>query len=132
MALGGVCVVPRVQLVVVRERSFRRHVIGTSSHMRFDDRIVHADRALVQAAERHHRRTGALGTEAWERLGVASHVERGYGKQFGGRDHPLAATAVNADLEHAARLKLRPTRGCRRYPAWTERQSAAAWTGRRR
>src|SRR5919198_659757 len=66
------------------------------------DRLAGADRTVVDAAERDHRRAGALGAEARERLRVAA-LQEGCGRQqLGGGDDPLPATAVDADLKHRA------------------------------
>src|SRR4249919_1490227 len=67
-----------------------------------DDRLAHADLAIVDAAERHDRRAGALGAEARKRLRVLAVEERRDGEQFGCRDDALAATAVDSHLEHRA------------------------------
>ncbi len=64
------------------------------------DRLAQADLLVVDAAEGHHRRAGALRAEAGERLRVAAFAERGDRQHFGGRHHALAAAAVDAHLEH--------------------------------
>src|SRR3954453_22081958 len=68
------------------------------------DRLTRADRLVGDAAERDHRRPGALGAEARERLGVAPFLEGGQREHLGGRDDALAATTVDAYLEHGASL----------------------------
>src|SRR5215207_8860412 len=65
------------------------------------DGLADADLPVVDAAERHDRRTGALRAEARERLRVALLEERGEREQLGRRDDALAAAAVDADCEHA-------------------------------
>jgi hypothetical protein len=62
-------------------------------------RLAQADRLVVDAAEGHHGRAGALGAEAREGLGVAALEERRHRQHLGARHDALAATAVNADLE---------------------------------
>ena len=43
-----------------------------------DDRLAQPDLAIVDAAERHHRRAHPLGTAAWEGLGVRALQESGH------------------------------------------------------
>ena len=64
------------------------------------DRFAAADRSIGEAAEGDDRRPGPLRSEAWEGLGVAALVEGGDREQLGGRDHPLASTAMDPHLEH--------------------------------
>ena len=64
------------------------------------DRLARADLLVVDPAEGHHRRAGALGAEARERLRVAALDERGDREHLGGGHDALAAAAVNAHLEH--------------------------------
>ena len=58
------------------------------------------DRTIVDAAEGHHGRAGALGAEDGKGLGVATVAERRDGQQLGRRHDPLAAAAVKANLVH--------------------------------
>ena len=64
------------------------------------DRLAQPDLPVVDAAERDHRRAGALRAEAGEGLRVPALAERGDRQHFRGRHHALAAAAVNPDLEH--------------------------------
>jgi hypothetical protein len=66
------------------------------------DRLAQPDRALVDAAERHHRCPGALRAERGERLRVAALGEGGDGEQLGRGHGPLAAPAVDAYGEHVS------------------------------
>src|SRR5690349_14738045 len=68
--------------------------------VRVGDRLTEPDRAVVNAAEGHHRRTSALGPEGRERLGVAALVERRHGQQLRRRDGTLTPAAVDAYSEH--------------------------------
>ena len=70
---------------------------------RFGDRLVRADRLVVDPAERHHRRAYPIRAEARERLRVPVLAERGLGQQFGRRDHALATASVEPYLEHRPR-----------------------------
>ena len=77
------------------------------------DRLAQADLLVVDAAERDHRRAGALRAEAREGLRVAAFAERRDRQHFRRGHHALAAAAVNADLEH--RPSARPRQdGCGR------------------
>ena len=64
------------------------------------DGVVRADRLVVDAAERHHRRAGALGAEARERLRVPALVECRHREHLGGGDRALTTSAVDPHLEH--------------------------------
>jgi predicted ATPase len=65
-----------------------------------DHRLAQAYLAVVDPAERHHRRAHPLRAEARERLRVAP-FEKGRDRQhLGARNHALAATAVYPYLEH--------------------------------
>jgi hypothetical protein len=66
----------------------------------FHDRLAHADLAIVDAAERDHRRARALGAEAREGLCMATLVEGRDREHLGRGDNALAATAVDSHLEH--------------------------------
>ena len=55
------------------------------------DRLAGTDLAVVDAAEGHHRRARALGTEEREGLGVEAVAEGGDGQKLGGGHDPLAA-----------------------------------------
>ena len=72
------------------------------------DRLAEADLAVVDPAEGHDRRAGALGPEARERLGVPALEEGGHREQLGGGDDALAAATVDPHGEHAQQ---RPRRG---------------------
>ena len=83
---------------VGRARSARATRIGRSSMRQNDD----------------DGRAGALGAEARERLRVAALDERRDREQLGRGDDALAAAAVDAHLEHRARLPpagVRPSGG---------------------
>src|SRR3954469_11066355 len=82
----------------VQERGVLDH-----EHVRVHDRLARADGRVTDPAERHHRRAGALGPEARERLRVAAVEKRGDRQQLGGGDDALAAAAVEANLDHAAK-----------------------------
>ena len=60
----------------VREVQERR--VLDDQRVRADDRLARADRRVADPAERHHRRAGALGAEARERLGMAAVEEGGH------------------------------------------------------
>jgi len=82
-----------------------RHALGErgvlhDQGIRVDDGLAQADLAIVDAAEGHHRRAGALRAEAGKRLRVAALVEGRDGQHVGGGDHPLAAAAVDSYLQH--------------------------------
>ena len=64
------------------------------------DRFPGADRWVGEATEGDQGCAGPLGAEAGEGLGVAALVEAGDREQLGGRNHPLAATAMDSRLEH--------------------------------
>ena len=66
-------------------------------------RLAQADLLVVDAAERHDRRTHAFRAEAGKRLRVASLEKRGDRQHFGAGHDALAATAVNSNLEHVLR-----------------------------
>ena len=76
--------------------------------VRLGDRLAHADRPVVDAAERDDRRAGALRAEGRERLRVPALGERRDREQLGGGDDALAAAPVDAYLEHAAQLRAGP------------------------
>ena len=63
-------------------------------------RLAQPDLLVVDAAERHDRRTHAFRAEARKRLRVSALEKRGDRQHFGAGYHALAATAVNANLEH--------------------------------
>ena len=64
------------------------------------DRLARADRTLVDATERHHRRARPLGAKAREGLRMAPLDECRNRQQLSRRDDTLAAAPVDADLEH--------------------------------
>ena len=74
--------------------------------VRLGDRLARADRLVVDAAERHHRRAHPLRAEARERLGVPALEERGRREQLGRGDDALAAAAVEPHLEHRRVLRV--------------------------
>jgi hypothetical protein len=65
------------------------------------DGLAQADFAVVHAAKRHHRCTGALGTKAGKRLRMAPPLESSDGQHFSAADHALPTSSVNTYLEHA-------------------------------
>ena len=69
---------------------------------RAGDRLVGADRRVVDPAERLDRVRPPLRPEARERLRVAAVDEGGHREQLGGGDDALAAASVEADLEHGS------------------------------
>jgi hypothetical protein len=70
----------------------------------FHDRLAQADLLVGDAAEGHHRRAGALGTETGEGLRVAALLEGRDGQHLGRRDDALTAAAVYSNLEHDSPL----------------------------
>jgi hypothetical protein len=68
--------------------------------VRFGDRLMSADRLVIDPAERHHRRAYPLQAEARERLRAPAFAERGHRQQLGRCDHTLAAAPVEPYLEH--------------------------------
>ena len=94
-----------------------RHVLD-DERVGLHHRLAGADRAVVDPAERDDRRAHAFGAEAREGLGVAAFGERGDREDLRRGDDALAATPVNANLEH--RRVSSPS-----Y-AWTRRRRAAA------
>ena len=68
--------------------------------VRVGHRLPGADRPVVDPAERDHRRAGPLRAEAREGLRVPPLGEGRGGQQLGCGHHALAATAVDAYLEH--------------------------------
>ena len=81
--------------------------------VRLGDRLTDANRAVVDAAERDDGRTGAFGAERRERLGLPSFEKRRDREQLCCRDDALAATPMNAHLEHAATVLGRHVLGIR-------------------
>ena len=69
-------------------------------HVGREDRLAQADLAVVDAAERDHRRAGALRAEAREGLRMATLRERRDREHLGRRDDSLAAPSVDPDLQH--------------------------------
>ena len=98
----------------------QRHVLD-HERVRVHDRLARSDRAVVDAAEGHHGRAGALGPEDREGLGVAAVVEGGDGEQFGGGDDALAAAPVDAYLEHGRTVAQRRRRS---HPLWSSASNA--------
>jgi hypothetical protein len=69
-------------------------------HVGREDGLAQADLMVVDAAVGHHRRTGAFRPETGKGLRMPALLERSQRQHFGGRDHPLAAAAMDADLQH--------------------------------
>jgi len=69
------------------------------------DRLTRADLAVVDAAERHHRRAGPLRPEARESLRVPAFQEGGDGQQLRARDNSLAAAAVQPPATHTIAIE---------------------------
>lgn len=75
--------------------------------VRRSDWLTGADRYVGDATEAHHGCSRALRAEARERLRVAALNECGDRQQLSRRHDPLAAAAVDADLEHACTMARR-------------------------
>jgi hypothetical protein len=79
----------------------QRRILHDQS-VRLGDRLAHPDLLVVDPAERDHRRPGALGAEARERLRMAPFDEGRDRHQLGCRDNALAAAPMDTQLEHQA------------------------------
>jgi hypothetical protein len=55
---------------------------------------------VIDAAKRHHRRTGALGTKTGKSLRVAALLKGSEGQHFCRRHHPLTTAPMDTDLQH--------------------------------
>lgn len=72
--------------------------------MRRLDVAAEADRPVVDAEERDHRRTATLRTVGGERLYPGARAGERVGEDLAGDLRPLSAAPVNPDLEHAGTL----------------------------
>ena len=68
--------------------------------IRLNNWFTQTNRLLIDSAERHDRRTGALGAEAGKCLRKLSFEEGRHRKQLRRSHHALASAAVNSNLEH--------------------------------
>jgi hypothetical protein len=89
------------------DRFEQRHVLDDQC-IRHDDGLTQADFLGIDPTEGDDGSAHALGAKTWKGLRVLILEERGDGENVRRRDDALAATSMDADLQHAAcpRLKL--------------------------
>ena len=80
----------------------RERGVEHDDRVRLLDRVAAADRSVVVARVRAHRRAAPLGPVLGERLHALALAQEGDGEQLGGGLRALAGPRVPADLLHAA------------------------------